>query len=137
MMMGTANNSGRFITRSASRPQEPVLTSALVLVFSSLAPGQVIIRLLNCQSRRNGTLRRVVTLSASTSGPSIPRMAGSTVIDRRAANVTDGDHGVGEGFEEALREEQQAADGRRDQHRRERDGAPGVTTVRRTAVSVS
>ena len=89
MMMGTANTNGRFITRSASRPQNPFSTSALVLVFSSRAPNQVMIRLLNCQSRRKGTFRSVVTLRASTFGPSIPRMAGSTVIDSSAASVTD------------------------------------------------
>ena len=123
--IGSANRIGRFITAVDELAPEPGLD-----LFAGLGLLQ------SCRPASSGT-----SSSASSSGgtalaaacarrarrrcgPSTARQAGSTVIDRIAASITDGDAGVGQRLQEALREQQQTGERGDDQHRRERHGPP-------------
>ena len=87
--MGAANAIGRFITRLTSLPQKPFSTSSRVLVFCVLSASQFSHQFVGFQLRKNGTRSSVRTPSASTLGPRMASAAGSTVIDRIAASMTD------------------------------------------------
>lgn len=89
MRIGAANAIGRFITTLTSRPQKPCSTSSRVLVFCVFSANQSMIRREKGQLARNGTRSSVRTPSASTLAPKMPRVAGRTVMDRNAANMTD------------------------------------------------
>ncbi len=88
-MIGTANTSGRFITRLASLPQKPFSTSSRVLVFCVFSASHSMMAREKPQLRRNGTRSRVRTPNASTLGPRIASTAGSTVTDRIAASMIE------------------------------------------------
>ena len=87
--IGAANKMGRFITRLTNLPQNPLSTSSRVLVFWVLSATHSMMFRDTDQLRRNGTLSRVRTPSASTFGPRMARMAASTVIDNTAASMTE------------------------------------------------
>ncbi len=87
--IGVAKATGRFITTLTSRPQKPCSTSSRVLVFWVFSANQSMIFRENGQFARNGTFSSVVTPSASTRGPRMASTAGSTVIDRNAASMTE------------------------------------------------
>ena len=88
-MMGTANSTGRFITRLTSLPQKPFSISSRVFVRCRRSASQFRNAAETLQFRRNGTRNRVRTPSASTCLPSTPRHAGNKVIDRMADSITD------------------------------------------------
>ena len=87
--IGAANSTGRFITWLTSRPQKPLSTSSRVLVFCVLSAIHSMTRRETDQLRRNGTRSRVLTPSASTLGPRIPRIAASTLTESTAESMTE------------------------------------------------
>ena len=125
MTIGAAKAIGRFITRLTSLPQKPFSTSSRVLVFCTRAPSQCSHQLVGFQLRKNGTRRNVYTPRESTFGPSSARKAGSTVIDRIAASMTEAIMAYVSDLRKPCGNSNKPANGCRDQHRRERDGAPG------------